>query len=170
MSCGCASPAGGRTIKPIVRGDSWAYYWNLSNGCPAQPIGDNTWAAQFVLTDPRNVQNVLYTASTLNGGVFWSAPGVANVVIPQATTAAFTFCAANFRLDLSAPSALDPNGFKQTYVQGFVNVPMAGELPRDDFALRPGCNPCGAWSGANIDRSTWPGYPFFPWTPACGNF
>lgn len=170
MTCNCATPVGsGSTIAPIVRGNSWAWYWNLSVGCPPQPVGDNTWAAAFSLVDPKNVQNVLYQADTTNGGVFWSAPGVLNVVIPQATTAAFAFCAANFHLDVSAPTPLDPNGFRTTVAQGFVRLPKAGELPRDDLMLNPGCAPCGSYSGANIDRSAWPGYPIFPWTPFYGN-
>lgn len=173
MSCNCSSPAGGvaaggATIAPIVRGNTWAWYWNLSTGCPPVTIGDNTWAAKFALVDPRQPQNILYEANTTNGGVFWSAPGVLNVVIPQATTAAFAFSSANWYLDVSAPTPLDPNGYRMTIAQGSVALPLAGELPRDALTLNPGCSPCGAYSGANIDRSAWPGfayYPQFPWTP-----
>lgn len=167
MSCNdnCKTPGciPSTTLKPIIRGDSWAWYWNLSSGCPPVPIGDNTWAAEFGLVDPRDPRNVLFKTNTTDGGVFWSNPGVLTVVIPQATTAAFAFCDANFYMDVVAPTPLDANGFRQTIQQGKVELPLRGALPNDDLLLGPVPRCAG-----NIDYANGGGFPFFPFTPYCG--
>lgn len=178
MSCDCQAQCGNSGPWSVTLGDSFAEYFDISSGCPPQPVGDNTWGAEFGLMSASNPQQNLLKIMVNDGTnqLFWSQPGRLNLLLKQDTTKslqAYTrMPGLRWYLAVVAPSPYDPAGFRMTVAQGSMVLKQPGQQQCDELMYGRAL-PCPA--GANVDRYCGAygaygyglyggyGWPPFPW-------
>lgn len=177
MSCDCQAQCSSPGPWSIIIGDSFSQYFNITNGCPPQSVGDNTWGAEFGIVAPNNPTQFLFRTTTADNTnqLFWSQAGQLTLMLKQATTQSFasylqTLYPYNWYLAVTAPSAFDTAGFRTTVAQGSVMFKQPGQQCRDELVYGRRI-PCPA--GANVDNYCGFGYGYgpyawgYPYVPLC---